>query len=357
MTDRTQAVRRALARAECAAFFSLARSANQYLTGFLGSTSGVIVTETEALFLCDFRYVEQAARQVQGYEVQEVRGNLTVRLGERLRDVAAASAAFEPACVTVDEFQTVEKTFQRTLKLVPGIVGDLRRVKSEEEIEKIRAASRLAEGVLSDLLETVGPGLTERELAARFEYEFKKRGASGASFDPVVLFGARSSLPHGEPGDKALAPGDIVLLDLGCRMAGYCSDLTRTYVYGTIPGAWFEEIYDLTLAAQKVALEAVRPGIGCREVDAAARDLISEAGHGEHFGHGVGHGVGIEIHEAPRLNPGSETVLEAGMVITIEPGVYVAERGGVRIEDLVVVTADGCAILTSAPKELKVLGT
>jgi len=187
------------------------------------------------------------------------------------------------------------------------------------------------------------------------EYEFKRRGAQGASFDTIALFGQKSSLPHGRPTDKPLERGDVVLIDFGCRKNGYCSDLTRTYVYGTIPGAWFEEVYDLTLTAQKLALEAVRPGMSCRELDAVARDLITEAGHGKHFGHGLGHGVGLEIHEAPRLNPESATVLEAGMVITIEPGVYLPGKGGIRIEDLVLVTKDGGELLSGSPKELRIL--
>jgi Xaa-Pro aminopeptidase len=150
--------------------------------------------------------------------------------------------------------------------------------------------------------------------------------------------------------------GDVVLLDFGCRLHGYCSDLTRTYAYGTIPGSWFEGTYELVLTAQRIALEAARPGIPARELDATARALIEEAGHGKHFGHGLGHGVGIEVHEAPRLNRESDTILAPGMVITIEPGIYLPGQGGIRIEDLVAVTEDGCEILSSAPKELRVIG-
>lgn len=356
MNSRIEAVRRGLGRVECGAFISLAPPANQYLAGFRGTTSGIIITDRDALFLCDFRYTEQAADQVKDFAIHEVTGSLPEKLGEWLNEVGAKSAVFDPAYMLVSEREAIQKVFAGELKPDAKLLTSLRQVKSAEELRRIRAASALAEGVLADLVETLKVGITERELAARFEYEFKRRGASGASFDTIALFGARSSLPHGAPGEKALAPGDVVLLDFGCRLDGYCSDLTRTYVFGTIHDSWYDTVYNLVLTAQMIAIEAVAPGKMGREVDAAARGLIAEAGYGECFGHGLGHGVGIEIHEAPRLNKESDTVLEEGMVVTIEPGVYLPGKGGIRIEDLVVVTKDGCELLSSAPKELKVLG-
>ncbi|MBI5094193.1 MAG: aminopeptidase P family protein [Candidatus Hydrogenedentes bacterium] len=351
-----KALREGLAKAECDAFCSIAPPTNQYLAGFKGTTSAVIITKTHAVFLCDFRYTEQASQQVKGYEIHEVAGSLPARVGEWLDKLGVKTAAFEPGYLTVADFESIQKNFEGALKPVSAIVSDLRQIKSPDEIERIRAASALAEGVLADLTAALDAGVTERDLAAEFEYEFKRRGASGASFDTIALFGPRSSLPHGAPGDTPLARGDIVLLDFGCRLDGYCSDLTRTFAFGTIPSPWFDEVYELTLTAQTIALEAIRPGKTGREVDAVARDLIAEAGFGPNFGHGLGHGVGIEIHEGPRLNKESDTVLVEGMVITVEPGIYVPGKGGVRIEDLVVVTKDGCELLSAAPKELKVLG-
>ena len=228
-------------------------------------------------------------------------------------------------------------------------------VKDASEIELLRCATDLAEGVLHDLLPELTEGILERELAAQFVYEFKRRGASGPSFDPMALFGSHSSLPHGMPGDRALKSGDIVLLDFGCVLNGYCSDLTRTFAFGRIPPGWFEEIYAVTLEAQLTALEAVKPGVPCSDVDAVARDIIRDAGYGDYFGHGLGHGVGLEVHESPRLNMQSQAVLEPGMAVTVEPGIYLPGKGGVRIEDLVIVTGDGCDILTRTPKDLKVL--
>lgn len=355
MIERLSKLREGLAAEGCDALVSLAPPTNQYLAGFRGTTSGVIVTTQDAWFLCDFRYTEQANEQVVGYRIEEVSGPFTRRVGEKLSSLDLTRVAYEPGYMTVDMLHTLEDAFRGELVPVPHLVTQLRLRKEFDEVERIRAASLLAEGVLHDVLQELCPGMLERDLAARIEYEFKRRGASGPSFDTIALFGARSSLPHGQPGDKPLEAGDIVLLDFGCRRDGYCSDLTRTYAFGTIPGHWFETIYATTLEAQRRALAAVRPGITGREVDAVAREIIASAGNGPHFGHGLGHGVGIEIHEAPRLNPDSDTVLEAGMVVTVEPGIYLPGRGGVRIEDLVVVTPDGCEVLTQSSKELRIL--
>ncbi len=355
MKTRIEKLRERLAGTGGDAFFSLSAPANQYLAGFTGSTSAIAVTQTEAHFLCDFRYTEQAGSDVANLAVEEVSGSLPTRLGERLAFFGATMAVYDPQAVTVAELDEIQRAFGGTLKPDKEIVSALRRIKSPIEIDAIRQASALAEGVLADLLSELREGLTERELAARFEYEFKRRGASGASFEPIALFGPRSSLPHGAPGGTPLRVGDVVLLDFGCRLAGYCSDLTRTYAFGTIPPPWFEGVYELVLTAQRIALEATRPGIAARELDATARDLIEDAGHGKHFGHGLGHGVGIEIHEAPRLNRDSDTRLEPGMVITIEPGIYLPGLGGIRIEDLVAVTEDGAEILSATSKELRMI--
>lgn len=354
-TCRLEALRKALADLECDALASVAPPDNQYLTGFLGSTSGVIASADAAEFLCDSRYTEQAQHQVATFRVSEVPGNLITRMGERLAGMGVSTVAFDPNAWTVAQLAALQKAYPGSLKPADGIVARLRMVKSPEEIDALRAASELKEAALADVLEGIRDGVTEAEVAARLEYEFKARGARGASFDTIVLFGARTSMPHGSPGETRLKRGDAVLLDLGCRHRGYCSDLTRTYAYGTIPGAWFEAVYETVLEAQTAAVQAVRPGARCRDVDAVARDLIQFRGFGAYFGHGLGHGVGIEIHEGPRLNAESDIVLEAGMVVTVEPGVYLPGQGGVRIEDLVVVTEKGCEALTRTPKALKVL--
>jgi len=360
--DRIELLRAKLDAEGCDAFFSLSPPTNQYLTGFTGSTSAVIVTMAELVFLCDFRYTEQAGKEVSGFTIEEIMGDLVARTAERLGVLNVRAVAFDPNNVTVAQLGKVHSVFSGSLNEDPKLMPSLRVVKSADEIARIRAASELAEGVLKDLLDVLDRNnsgsseVTEQSLAADFEYAFKTCGASGASFDTIALFGARSSLPHGQPGGTPLKKGDIILLDFGCRLSGYCSDLTRTYAYGTIPGTWFDEIYGIVLAAQEAALQTVRPGVRCHEVDAVAREKIREAGYAKHFGHGLGHGVGIEVHEDPRLNFTSQTVLEEGMVVTVEPGIYLPGRGGVRIEDLVVVTKEGCEVLSHAPKELRILG-
>lgn len=353
--ERVEQLRSLLIQSGCDTYLSLAPPINEYLTGFRGSTSAAVVTDTTARFLCDFRYTEQAVGQVSYFDIEEFTGSLSKRVGDVLNSLNAGKAAFEPAYIQYDQWQGIAEAFKGELRPQAGMTARLRMRKSPAEIEAIRTASALAEGVLADALETLKPGMEERELAAWLEYEFKRRGASGASFDTIALFGARSSLPHGEPGAKRLEHGDIVLLDFGCRLHGYCSDLTRTYVFGTIPGTWFEHVYELVRRAQRAAISAARPGMTGRELDAVARDIIRAGGHEEHFGHGLGHGLGVEIHEEPRLNPHTNTVLEPGMVVTIEPGIYIPGQGGVRIEDVIAITEAGCTVLSQTPTEFKVL--
>lgn len=357
MEERLRQLRMGMHEAECDAYITLSPPALAYLTGFEGSTGAAVVMEDTAWFLCDFRYTEQAQAQVSpAFEIGEEKGTLETRLGERLNQLKAARAGFDTTVTTVYQRDTIAQAFRGELIPLPDLLAGLRRRKSADEVARIRAASELAEGAMLDLLGHFEAGMAEREAAAWLEYEFKRRGAEGPSFEPIVLFGAHSSLPHGMPGEQRLQNGDIILVDCGCIHRGYCSDLTRTCVFATIPGAWFDEIYQIVRDAQQAALEAVRPGMACREVDAVARDRIREAGYGQYYGHGLGHGVGLEVHEAPRLNMEAETVLETGMVITVEPGIYLPGKGGVRIEDLLVVTEDGCDVLTVSPKELKVLG-
>jgi Xaa-Pro aminopeptidase len=353
--ERIAALRRQLETCGCDAFFSVDPADNAYLTGFFGSTSAVLVTPDTARLLCDFRYQEQAASLNSGIEVVTCSGNLDARLGEHLRDSGAPRAAFDPGAITVARHDTVKTAFTGETVTTAEMCRKLREIKEPSEVERVRAASQLAEAALEQVLSSLKCGMCEYELAASLEYEFRKRGAQRASFDTIVLFGARSSLPHGMPGPNPLKTGDIVLIDCGCVLDGYCSDLTRTFVFGRIPGDWFADIYECVRQAQDNALKAVASGVSARSVDDAARAFIAAAGHGDHFGHGTGHGVGLEIHESPRLSALSEAVLHAGMVVTVEPGIYLPGQGGVRIEDLLVVTENGCDVLTETPKELRIL--
>ncbi len=358
METRMNALRARLVERGADAFFSLDPPTNAWLTGFRGTTSAVLVTRGSAVLLCDFRYTEQARQQASGCEVNEITGTMEGRVGEGLAKLGSRSALFEPGRISFSQHEAVRAAAPGiALAPAPGLVEELRQVKDAGETAKIRRACQIAESALADVVDGLREGVTERETAALLEHEFKRRGAQRASFDTIALFGARSSLPHGEPTDKALEQGDIVLIDCGCMVDGYCSDLTRTFFFGRIPGGWAEEIYLCVRQAQQAAVAALRAGARASEVDAAARDLIARAGFGARFGHGTGHSVGIEVHENPRLNALSKAVLAAGMAVTVEPGIYLPGQGGVRIEDLVMVTDDGCDILTAGiSKDLQVIG-
>lgn len=360
MSDQVDGIRAALTSNNCDAYFSVFAPANQYVSGMMTSfmeiSSAIVVTQSDAHFMCDFRYTEQAKEEVRDFEIEEITGDLLIRAGEHLAKVSASRVAYDPNGLTVSELERVQSSCEGAFVADAMVVDRLRIIKSDSEIQVLREATNLAEGVLRDVLPQIHEGIPEREVAALIEFEFKKRGATGPSFDTIALFGPKSSLPHGEPGDKQLAKGDVVLIDFGCRREGYCSDMTRTFVFQESPGDWFDEIYAVTLDAQLKSLAAVKAGAVGKEVDAVARGIIGDAGYADYFGHGLGHGVGVEIHEGPRLNTQSETVLEPGMIVTVEPGIYLPGKGGVRIEDLVVVTEDGCDILTSMSKELTILG-
>ncbi len=346
-------LRKNIAEAGCDGFVSLWPSHNQYLTGFTGSTSAVIVTDRSVTFLCDFRYTEQARDEVRADHIEEVTEALESEAGKRLNEHGATCACFDPDVTTVSSLNKLEDAFGGECKPAPDVVNSLRRCKTPEEIKRVRDACRLAENVLSLVPGQLEVGVTEREIAAWIDYELKKSGASGPAFDTIAAFGAHGSVVHAQPSDRKLKRNDTVLIDMGCRLNGYCSDLTRTWVCGTITPRWFEEILEVVSAANVRATNEAKPGMSCRDLDSLARDVIEDAGYGENFGHGLGHGVGIDVHETPRVNKHSDTILEPGMVITIEPGIYLPGHGGVRIEDVVTITEDGCEKLTSAPIDLK----
>ncbi|HEY6780298.1 MAG TPA: Xaa-Pro peptidase family protein [Thermoleophilaceae bacterium] len=327
----------------------------RYLTGFSGTNGACVVTPDERLFLTDFRYVEQAAEQVRGYETVQVGADLHAALAGRLR----GRAGFDDANVTVRTHAKLTERLGEGAELIAagGLVEQLRAIKDAGEVAAMRAAAAVADEVYAHLRERGLAGRSERAIAQEIESELKARGAQGTSFPSIVAAGAHGALPHAEPRDVEIPDGTLVVIDMGARVDGYCSDCTRTFATGELDDH-AQEIYALVLAAQETALAAVRPGIGCRELDGVARAAIEDAGHGDQFGHGLGHGVGLEIHESPRISksaPEGELV-EVGNAITIEPGVYVPDVLGVRIEDLVIVGEQDNDVLTSFPKELVVSG-
>jgi Xaa-Pro aminopeptidase len=329
----------------------------RWLTGYTGS-NGVALVGVHDLrtFVTDFRYVTQAREQVHGFEQ---------RIGENdLLDEALAALPQGDLRVGVEDQHLSVRTFDRlrealpaSVELVPagGGIEQLRMVKDAEEVGRIRAAAELADAALQATLADGLAGRSERAVALALETEMRRLGAERPSFDTIVASGAHGALPHAVPRDVAIAAGGLVTIDWGAQLDGYCSDCTRTFAVGGEPDARAREIYELVLRAQLAGLDAVAPGISGRDADAAARALIEAGGHGEQFGHGLGHGVGLEIHEAPRLSRTSSATLAAGHVVTVEPGVYLPGDLGVRIEDLVLVTDDGCERLNALPKDLQTI--
>jgi Xaa-Pro aminopeptidase len=337
----------------------------RYLSGFTG-TSGLawIFAARPAghLFLTDFRYAAQSAAQVSdAFQREIVAGDLLEGAVEALAasgNLAGGRLGFDDASLTVKQHTRLTELLGEEWELVPfaGAVEGLRAVKDAGEIDRIRAASRLADEALRETLEAGVVGRAERDVAIELELRMRRLGAEGASFPSIVAAGAHGALPHAEPRAREIHKNALVTIDWGALHEGYCSDCTRTYATGERISERAREVYELVLAAQEQALAAVRAGPNGKEVDAVARDLIEAAGEGEHFGHGLGHGVGIEVHEGPRLSRlASEDPLLVGNVVTVEPGVYLPGRLGVRIEDLVVVRKDGQEVLTRLSKELTVI--
>jgi Xaa-Pro aminopeptidase len=328
----------------------------RYLTGYTGSNGIALIGPDTRTFVTDFRYLEQAAAEV---DPAFDRRRSAQQLIEGVEDALPQTElclGFEAAHMTVSEHLQLRERLPARVELVgmSGLVEELRAVKQPEEVAAIRAATALADEAFGELVAGGLAGRNERELATALEFAMRRRGAVGPSFEPIVAGGANGALPHGRPRDEALRKNELVVIDWGAKLDGYCSDCTRTLATGRLD-AESVDVYELVLDAQLAAVDDVRPGAVGRDVDGVARAAIEAAGHGEQFGHGLGHGVGLDVHEAPRLAQPSEAVLAEGNVVTVEPGVYIPGRFGVRIEDLVVVTGDGRDILTSISKELTVV--
>jgi Xaa-Pro aminopeptidase len=327
----------------------------RYLTGFSGTNGLAIVGRDTRRFLTDFRYVERARAEVTGFDLQPAPQELRTALAEGWPP-GELRVGFEDQHVSVRRHAELRETLPDRVELVAagGLVEAERAIKDAGEIEAIRTAAALADEVYEWLAEQGLVGRTERDVALALEQEMRVRGADGPSFPSIVAAAENGALPHAVPRDVEIPAGTLVTLDIGARLDGYCSDCTRTWATGELDDD-LAELYDTVLNVQETALAAVRPGPEGREVDAVARDLIEAAGHGDHFGHGLGHGVGMDVHEAPRLARTATARLEPGNVVTVEPGIYVPGRGGARIEDLVVVTAHGHEVLSGTTKRLRVV--
>ena len=329
----------------------------RWLTGFTGS-SGVAVVGREGTrrFVTDFRYLTQSAEQLDPAWEREIAVDLLAGVNKGLPGTGELKLAFEDAHMSVKDHGRLSGMLRAEIELVPAgnTVEALRAVKDPAELDAIRAAARLADDALTDVLQRGLVGRTEREVALDIEFTMRRMGAEAASFPPIVAAGEHGALPHATPRDRAIPSGTLCVVDWGAQLDGYASDCTRTYATGELDPR-DQAVYDLVLRAQEAGVDAVRPGPTGREVDAVARTIIDAAGHAEHFGHGLGHGVGLAVHEGPRLSKQGDVALAAGMVVTVEPGVYVPGAVGARIEDLVIVTDEGAEIVSSLPKELQVV--
>lgn len=326
-----------------------------YMSGFTGTSAYLIITQHDAVLVTDFRYREQAEIEASLYEVVQFQGDVHFTLEEQLKAKGVKRLGFEGSFLSYDRYMEF-KSKLGVDEMVPmgGIIESLRVIKDEKEIEIIKKAVEIADMAFSHILGLLKPGVRETEVAAELEYHMKKLGASGASFETIVASGKRSSMPHGVASEKALEKGDAITLDFGAVYKGYCSDMTRTVFLGK-PGAELEKIYRIVLEAQEEAMEKAAKGLKGSEIDRIARDIIAREGYGDYFGHGLGHGVGLEIHEEPRLSTGSSTTMENGMTVTVEPGIYISGLGGVRIEDIIVINGDNPIVLTKSPKEMIIL--
>jgi Xaa-Pro aminopeptidase len=328
----------------------------RYVTGFTGSTGLAMLAATEAWLAVDFRYEEQAESETSGWTIVRGGRDPLGALAATLRDRALRRVGFESEFVAYAQVERLREKLAPS-ELVPlAGVDRIRWVKDSHEIGAIARAAEIADAGYRHISERLRPGLSEREAALEMEIAMRRLGADRLAFDMVLASGPRSALPHGRATDRVLGVGELVTLDFGVVSNGYCSDCTRTVVLGT-PDQRQRFIHGVVLEALEASLAMIHPGVVCRDVDTRARAVIAAAGFGDAFGHSLGHGVGLDVHEGPRLSSQDDTVLEPGIVLTVEPGIYLPGWGGVRIEDLVVVTEDGCRVLTHSPRDFQLMAT
>lgn len=325
-----------------------------YFTGYKSSAGTLVVTRDKSYFIIDFRYFEKAKKIVKDCDVI-----LQDKLNEQIKDILnrhnIRSLGVENYNISLNQYNIFKNNFE-DINIVNSsefndIINKLRMIKSEQEIENIRKAQSITDKAFDYILNFISEDKTEKQVALELEYFMKKNGADDIAFDIIAVSGKNSSLPHGTPSNKKLEKGDTITLDFGAKYLGYHSDMTRSIFLGEASD-YQQEIYNTVLKAQTESLKEIKPGIICNKIDKIARDIISEAGYGKNFGHSLGHGVGLEIHEQPAFSSSSNTILEKGMVLTVEPGIYIEDKFGVRIEDMVLITDNGYENLTKSSKKI-----
>ncbi|WP_251551342.1 M24 family metallopeptidase [Neobacillus muris] len=326
----------------------------RYISNFTGSSGVVLISEEKAQFITDFRYIEQASKQCEGFEVVKYSDSIPKEVAEQSKKLGIQKLGVEEDFLTYSSFKVYEKEVTAELVPISGVVEKLRLIKSEAEIKILKDAADIADAAFKHVLDFIRPGVTELEVANELEFFMRKAGAASSSFDTIVASGVRSALPHGVASDKVIEKGDMVTMDYGAYYKGYVSDITRTIAVGE-PAEELKEIYQIVLEAQLRGMEGIKPGMTGKQADALTRDYITAKGYGDNFGHSTGHGIGLEVHEGPALSMKSDIVLVPGMVVTNEPGIYVPGLGGVRIEDDLLITNDLNEPLTHSAKELIIL--
>jgi Xaa-Pro aminopeptidase len=326
----------------------------RYISNFTGTAGVVLISADKAQFLTDFRYIEQATKQCQGFEIIKITGTIPEEVAVQAKKLGIQKLGFEEDFLTYSSFKLYDKEMEAELVPISGVIEKLRLIKTDSELKILKVAADIADAAFKHILDFISPGKTELEVSNELEFFMRRAGATSSSFDTIVASGHRSALPHGVASDKVIEAGDIVTMDYGCYYNGYVSDITRTVAVGE-PNAKLKEVYDIVLEAQLRGMAGIKPGLTGKEADAITRDYITEKGYGEFFGHSTGHGIGLEIHEGPGLSMKSDVVLEPGMVVTCEPGIYIPGLGGVRIEDDTLITKDHNEALTHSTKELIIL--
>lgn len=353
MNQRVEKLRRLMAEKEIDAALVTGLHNVRYYTGFTGDESMALIDGTHAVFLTDFRYTEQAEGECKGFTVVEPEAAAPFATVDRLcKEWDVKRLWAEEENISWSRYNKM-RAAMGGIGIVPndGAIKSVRVLKEPGEIEAIKKAQEIAELGFSHLLDFIEPGMTEREVALELEFFTRREGSEGMAFPSIIAAGPHGAMPHAQLSDQVIGDGDMIVMDFGCVWQGYHSDMTRTVVMGKATDE-MKKVYDIVRKAQQAALEGLRDGVGEVEGDKIARDIIGNAGYGKQFGHGLGHGVGLEIHEEPRLSPLAKSVLKEGMVVTVEPGIYLPRKFGVRIEDFVVIKKDGITNLTKAPKEL-----
>jgi len=364
--DRIENFRKKLKNNNIDAFLILKEENREYLsgytaedTGFEESAGALIISADNLILATDSRFELQAAVESPLFEIRCYKSGIAETITEFLHETEYKKLGFESGRITYSQYCKIKEALnseniQTEFNPADELVNNLRTVKSEFEIKKIKQTLAIAEKAYLSMLSELKPGYTERETAWCLEKKMREYGADSLSFPPIVASGPNSALPHAIAGNRQIKINEPILFDWGAKLKGYCSDTSRTVVFGS-PDDKFKEIYEILFHAQKIAIEAIKPGIGTRQIDSLARTHIEKKGYGKKFGHGLGHGVGLEIHEPPRVSPLKDVPLEPGMIVTIEPGIYLPDWGGIRLENMVLVTDDGASVLNTLSYENYIL--